>query len=76
MRQAGAPTAGPQDLDADCILAGMANTAFDPDDVVTIATTNVAHLVRFTGIDARESRPGQTWGWKSAISVVPGATFV
>lgn len=54
LRNAGVPTAGPQDLDADSILAGMAATAFDPSDIVTIATTNVAHLGRFPGIDARE----------------------
>ena len=48
------PTVGPQDLDADCILAGMAASAFDPGDVVTIATNNVAHLGRLPGIIAQE----------------------
>ncbi len=54
VRQQGLPTASPDALDADCILAGMAATAFDPADTVTIATNNVIHLSRFSGIDARE----------------------
>ena len=54
LRHAGVPTAAPKDLDVDCILAGVAATAFDSGDVVTIATTNVAHLGRFPDIDARE----------------------
>ncbi len=53
VRQRGIPTASPDALDADCILAGMAATAFDPGDTVTIATNNVVHLIRFSGIDAR-----------------------
>ena len=54
VRQQGVPTASPDALDADCILAGMAATAFDPNDVVTIATSNIAHLSRFPGIDAQD----------------------
>jgi predicted nucleic acid-binding protein len=54
VRQRGIPTASPDSLDADCILAGMAATAFDPGDTVMIATNNVIHLNRFSGIDARE----------------------
>ena len=42
-------------LDADAILAGQAAFAGQPGDTVTIATTNLAHLSRFPGIDA------QTW---------------
>jgi predicted nucleic acid-binding protein len=53
VRQAGPPTADPQALDADCILAAQASLLGDPDDLVTIATTNVGHLARFPGIDAR-----------------------
>ena len=54
VRHRGIPTASPDALDADCILAGMAATAFDPGDTVsTIATNNVVHLIRFSGIDAR-----------------------
>jgi hypothetical protein len=53
IRNLGLPTAATQDLDADCILAAVADTAFDPADSVTIATTNVAHLGRFPGIDAQ-----------------------
>jgi toxin FitB len=49
LRQTGVPTASPDALDADAILAGQ------PADTVTIATTNLAHLNRFPGIDA------QTW---------------
>ncbi len=54
LRQGGLPTAGPRDLDADAILAGMAARTGGPGDIVTIATSNVAHLGRFPGIDARE----------------------
>jgi predicted nucleic acid-binding protein len=50
IRQAGVPTASP-----DALLAGQAAIAGQPGDTVTIATTNLAHLNRFPGIDA------QTW---------------
>jgi len=53
LRRGGKPTAGPDDLDADAILAGMAATAGQPGDTMTIATTNIRHLSRFPGIDAR-----------------------
>jgi predicted nucleic acid-binding protein len=53
VRNAGAPTAGPQDLDADAILAGQAATAGRRGDTIMIATTNARHLGRFPGIDAR-----------------------
>src|SRR5947209_1664150 len=53
VRQRGIPTASPDAQDADCILAGMAATAFDPGDTVTIATSNAIHLGRFPGLDAR-----------------------
>jgi hypothetical protein len=55
VRQTGIPTAAPDALDADAILAGQAALAGQPGDTVTIATTNLAHLNRFPGIDA------QTW---------------
>jgi hypothetical protein len=55
LRQVGIPTAAPEALDADAILAGQAALAGQPGDTVTIATTNLAHLSRFPGIDA------QTW---------------
>jgi hypothetical protein len=55
IRQSGIPTASPDALDADAILAGQAALAGQPGDTVTIATTNLAHLNRFPGIDA------QTW---------------
>jgi hypothetical protein len=55
VRQTGVPTASPDALDADAILAGQASLAGQPGDTVTIATTNLAHLSRFPGIDA------QTW---------------
>jgi hypothetical protein len=54
-RQSGIPTASPDALDADAILAVQAALASQPGDTVTIATTNLAHLDRFPGIDA------QTW---------------
>ncbi|HZW34693.1 MAG TPA: hypothetical protein VFF52_28465 [Isosphaeraceae bacterium] len=53
LRQTGIPTASPDALDADAILAGQAALAGQPGDTVTIATTNLAHLNRFPGIDAR-----------------------
>ena len=55
LRQSGIPTASPDALNADAILAGQAALAGQPGDTVTIATTNLAHLNRFPGIDA------QTW---------------
>ena len=54
VRRAGKPTADAQALDADCILAAQASLIGRPGDVVTIASTNVGHLNRFPGIDARE----------------------
>jgi hypothetical protein len=53
LRQSGIPTASPDALDADAILAGQAALAGQPGDTVTIATTNLAHLNRFPGIDAQ-----------------------
>jgi hypothetical protein len=53
LRQSGIPTASPDALDADAILAGQVALAGQPGDTVTIATTNLAHLNRFPGIDAR-----------------------
>lgn len=53
LRQSGLPTASPNALDADAILAGQAALAGQPGDTVTIATTNLVHLIRFPGIDAR-----------------------
>ena len=46
MRQQGQPTADPHALDADVILAAQAQLAAGPDDLLTIATTNVGHLGR------------------------------
>ncbi len=53
LRQSGIPTVSPDALDADAILAGQAALAGQPGDTVTIATTNMAHLSRFPGIDAQ-----------------------
>jgi hypothetical protein len=55
VRQVGVPTASPDSLDADAILAGQAALAGQAGHTVTIATTNLAHLRRFPGVDA------QTW---------------
>jgi hypothetical protein len=44
-RQAGMPSAGPADLDADVILAAQAVTLREP--ALVIATANVGHLARF-----------------------------
>ena len=53
VRQSGAPTALPDALDGDAILAGQAALAGQPGDLVTIVTTNLAHLSRFPGVDAQ-----------------------
>ncbi len=53
VRQQGRPTAAPDALDGDCILAAQAATLARPGDLVLIATSNVAHLARFPGVDAR-----------------------
>lgn len=54
VRNAGVPTAPPQALDADCILAAQALLLGGPGDSVTVATTNARHLARFPGVDARQ----------------------
>ncbi len=48
IRQAVIPTASPESLDADCILAAQALNAVGLGDVVTVATTNVVHLAHGT----------------------------
>ena len=53
LRNAGVPTANRHALDADAILAGQALTTAEPGDVVIVATSNIRHLGRFPGIDAR-----------------------
>ena len=55
VRHVGIPTASPDALYADAILAAQAALAGLPGDTVTIATTNLGHLSRIPGIDA------QTW---------------
>jgi predicted nucleic acid-binding protein len=54
VRRRGLPTAGNWDLDADAILAAQAALIGRPGDAVTVATSNVAHLARFPGVDARD----------------------
>jgi len=44
-RQAGVPTAGPAEIDADVILAAQADTLGEPNTIV--ATANLGHLSRF-----------------------------
>ncbi len=53
VRVLGVPTAAPDALDGDCIVAAQALTASGPGDVVSIATKNVGHFGRFPGVDAR-----------------------
>src|SRR4051794_4147822 len=54
VRRRGLPTAADQSLDADAILAAQAALIGAPGDTVTVATSNLAHLVRFPGIDAKD----------------------
>jgi hypothetical protein len=51
-RQHGVPTASPESLDADAILAAQATIVAGAYDRITIATGNIGHLARFR-IDAR-----------------------
>ena len=53
-RRAGRPTADPNALDGDVILAAQAKLLADEGNEVIIATTNVGHLFLF--IDARDWR--------------------
>jgi predicted nucleic acid-binding protein len=52
VRRAGMPTADPQALDADCILAAQVALLGGPNDDIVIATTNVGHLGRFPRVQA------------------------
>ena len=54
VRRAGLPTAADLRLDGDAILAAQVLAAAESVDEVIVATTNVGHLARFPGIDARE----------------------
>lgn len=54
-RRGGRPTASPDALDGDAILAAAAQVLAKSGDPAIIATTNVKHL-RWFGIDAREWR--------------------
>ncbi len=54
LKTTGQPTAPDNALDADAILAAQAVLAGGSGDIVTVATSNVRHLSRFMGIDARE----------------------
>jgi predicted nucleic acid-binding protein len=57
-RSAGLPTAGPDALDGDCILAAQALMSIGPIDTVTVATDNVAHLSRYVDAQLWETITG------------------
>jgi predicted nucleic acid-binding protein len=61
-RRGGQPTAPPEALDADCVLAAVALTLARPDEPTVVATTNVGHLARFPGLDARTWHMIETTG--------------
>jgi predicted nucleic acid-binding protein len=50
-RRSGRPTASPDALDGDCIVAAFADIASSAGDHVTVATDNVFHLSQF--VDAQ-----------------------
>ncbi len=54
LRRTGGPTAGAQELDGDAILAATTLMAWSTGDTVTLASSNVSHLMRFPGVDARD----------------------
>jgi predicted nucleic acid-binding protein len=54
VRQRGLPTDSDDGLDGDAIVAAQALVAAESGIEVIIATTNVDHLNRFPGVDARE----------------------
>jgi hypothetical protein len=54
VRRAGRPTAPDAGLNGDAILAATAILESRSSGVVIVATTNVAHLARFHGVDARD----------------------
>ncbi len=54
VRRAGLPTAPDESLDADAILAAQAIVAAGEWGGAVVATTNVGHLARFPGVDARD----------------------
>ena len=54
VRRGGMATAGDEALDGDAIMAAQALVAAESGDEVIIATTNVGHLARFPGGDARD----------------------
>lgn len=53
LRRIGRPTAGPDTLDADAILAVQALAADIEGEAVIVATANLKHLSLFPGLDAR-----------------------
>lgn len=55
VRQAGRPTASPDSLDGDAILAAVAAALAEEGERVIVATTNVGHL-KVLGADARAWR--------------------
>jgi len=52
VRNRGRPTANPEALDGDVILADQATLVADEGNEVIVATTNLEHLSQF--VDARE----------------------
>lgn len=51
VRKVDLPTASPEALDGDCILAAQAVSINRPDFSVTVTTTNLHHLSRFSGFE-------------------------
>ena len=71
-RRQGRPTASPQSVDVDFLLAAQALTFGPPPSEIVIATTNRKHLAQF--VDARATGPTSTPDAPTDTASSPGTT--